>query len=180
MNQPHLIVSGLERQGKTSFIQAWLKYHPEYVGMRAGPTQTWQDARYQFDHYFRDLHAVTVPKIWDRGHLCEYVYASIYRPQVWDGREHYLFTSEHGREGLRPVYHVYFMPTYMEFCQTDYDQKEPDLDGEIARYMDALDKTTWPVIYFEARTKYGWKSPERMVGEMEGKLIVLGHIGLDD
>lgn len=169
--KPHLVFTGANRVGKTTFIGEWVKQYPEYIAMRAGPTPNHNAGREQFNVYARELVYSDRPQAWDRGHLDEIVYAPIFRPNVLvDNYPLELLAVEH-LPFTRPVVTVYVEGTFSDFCQVDDEERYGlSLEAELDRWEYALQVTHLPVIRLSLRGPSGWYALTRTIGTLEGEL----------
>lgn len=166
-----LLVEGLDRVGKTTLINEWCKRHPEYLRRRAMKHDGLANS---FDYYFtwmEVLHKYDGNVIWDRAHISEGVYTSIYRPQncneIWPDKL-YEWDSYHAYQS-QPVI-IYVPVTNRSIMLPDDEHPNKDMNTEIATFERILSKTYLPVIRLPLADQNGWLDIAHCITQLEQKL----------
>lgn len=165
-----IIVEGVARVGKDTFIQAWRAAHPEYEYINYGRGTT----DLQFYDYMQLLQVRKKPAIHNRSHISEQVYAPIYRRSTCN----VMYPAVLNRLEIGQ----YVLPTVVVYMEP-HSLMEPDLKAnpdkdpakELTIFEAILGFTHLPIIRLNATTEgiAAWRDPSDCVAEIEQALLDL-------
>lgn len=167
----NLVFCGVDRVGKSSLIVEWLKRHPMQKQKMRVPTNKLTALAYYYE-YFQNLRHSNVPTVWDRGHICEQVYAPLYRPEYGLSKD--WMDQIHNWQSLSmklPSIIVYIYPRWRELLKAD-ERPNANLLTELDYYGMALNSSTWPIIRLSKHSplKAEWRDTNDVIDQLESEL----------
>lgn len=163
-----ILVEGVARVGKDTFIQHWIASHPEYEYKNFGRGTT----EPQFYDYMNQLQLQSKPAIHNRSHISEQVYAPIYRRHLCS----IMYPAVLNRLEIG----AYRIPTVIVYLEP-HSLMEPDLKAnpgkdlskELTLFEQILAFTHIPLIRLNTTTAgiTAWRDPDDCVAEVEQALL---------
>lgn len=161
-----LVVEGIDRAGKSSFIQ--------YIGEQLGwpitkmrVPKSPRDAVLFYKQYWDQLRDYPHSLVYDRGHISEAVYAPLYRPTSCN---HFWPNAVYADELLvEDVFIVYVYPNAKHHDLLLPDERpNANRDAELMAFDVRLEMSSLPVIPICSHSKYGpfWRTHADMFQEL--------------
>ena len=178
-NLPNLIFEGIDRIGKTTIIDAL--DDGTYSRIKMNAPDSLSKTYYEYLKYFDKLSQRRVRDlIYDRGHLSEWVYGSLYR-RTWHNADNKLLPKwirNMERHLIRcqndyhvgPTIIVYVEPYRFDIMQED-DRPNANRHREVAAYEHALyHLTELPIVRIRTQDDSGWRPIDEIVLDLKEKL----------
>lgn len=172
----HLIFEGVDRVGKTTLIAALNNYKRFKMTAPITPSETYLN----YLSFFLKINGWTKnvgPRCFDRGHISELVYGSLYRPKNYEDGvlNHWIAFMEleaiisSRRYGTRATTIVYIEPCAKHLMLED-ERPNSNRSLELETYEYMLKRSKFPIIRLKTQTENAWKSVDQIILELKEKL----------
>lgn len=170
----NLIIEGVDRVGKSTLVAALTEY--ECVKLLAPTSRS--NTFYQYLTFFTKINGwipeSTRPYVFDRGHISELVYGSLYRPLDYEDQilDHWIASMEaqvvlNARKfPIRPTVIVYVEPVN-EAIMLEDERENSDRAKELKTYEQMLERSHLPIVRITTQTKKGWKPVKQTISELK-------------